>query len=344
MVEQPPSETLSTEGQGPGSRHAEPDRPGTRINESFVYVGGKNYQYVWDSTSLGLLKECPRKYQLTMREGWVPRSRSHHLSFGIYLHEALEAYDFARAEGQTYTQACVTALRHCLTATGTRDEAGVFHPWESADPTGYKTRESLARTVIWHLTQFEHDMLETVILANGKPAVELSFKMELQQSAPHGEPYILSGHLDKLAKIPGDGIYVVDHKTTKNTIGDYFFEQFSPNNQISLYANAGRVVYAQPIRGVIINGIQIAKGFTRSVRSPVHRTKAQLDDWLSDLSYYLNMAERFVDWDHFPMNDKSCFLCHFKSICSKDRSVQPAFLSAEFEKSFWNPAKSRNAE
>tara|TARA_R110002153_G_scaffold274298_2_gene448209 strand:- start:29028 stop:30062 length:1035 start_codon:yes stop_codon:yes gene_type:complete len=344
MAEQPDPQESQELDQGSSSGQPQFVRPGTRINESFIFHDGKNYQHVWDSTSLGLLKECPYKYYLTMIHGWVPRTRSHHLIFGIHVHEALEAYDFARAMGDSYEAGVIAALRYCLTATGTHDEAGVFTPWLSDDPTGYKTRESLTRTIAWHLTQFEHDMLKTVILSNGKPAVELSFRMELSKLAPHGEPYVLSGHLDKLAEIPGDGIWVVDHKTTKNTIGEQFFTQFSPNNQISLYANAGRVVYSQPIRGVIINGIQIAKGFVRSMRSPVHRTKSQLDDWMLELNHYISLAEQYTNWNYFPMNDKSCFLCHFKSICSKDKTVRATFLAADFTQHHWNPAQSRNAE
>jgi hypothetical protein len=29
-------------------------------------------QFAFDSVSLGLLKECPRKYQYTILEGWIP--------------------------------------------------------------------------------------------------------------------------------------------------------------------------------------------------------------------------------------------------------------------------------
>ena len=39
-----------------------------------------------------------------------------------------------------------------------------------------KTRFTLLRSVVWYLEQFENDPCETVILADGRPAVELSFR------------------------------------------------------------------------------------------------------------------------------------------------------------------------
>ena len=47
-------------------------------------------QIAWDSTSLGTLKECPRKYQYSIMLGKQPREISVHLTFGLYYHAALE--------------------------------------------------------------------------------------------------------------------------------------------------------------------------------------------------------------------------------------------------------------
>lgn len=55
------------------------------------FIDGTKVQYAWDSTSLGWLKECPRKYQYHMLEGWSGRGESIHLEFGILYHGALES-------------------------------------------------------------------------------------------------------------------------------------------------------------------------------------------------------------------------------------------------------------
>ena len=63
------------------------------------FLPGTNIQYAWDSTSLGLLKTCPRKYQYEMIEGWGTRDESIHLRFGIEYHTALQDYAISRAKG-----------------------------------------------------------------------------------------------------------------------------------------------------------------------------------------------------------------------------------------------------
>ena len=55
-------------------------------------------QLAWDSTSLGVFKRCPREYYFTIILGWVPRTTSVHLTFGIMLHKAREIYEKAIKE------------------------------------------------------------------------------------------------------------------------------------------------------------------------------------------------------------------------------------------------------
>ena len=56
------------------------------------FLPGTKIQFAWDSTSLGLIKTCPRLYQYTMIDGWGHRGESIHLKFGIEYHHALEFY------------------------------------------------------------------------------------------------------------------------------------------------------------------------------------------------------------------------------------------------------------
>ena len=47
-------------------------------------------QHAWDTVSTGALKECPRFYQLSVLEGWTPKSLNIHNYFGLLAHSALE--------------------------------------------------------------------------------------------------------------------------------------------------------------------------------------------------------------------------------------------------------------
>jgi hypothetical protein len=288
-------------------------------------------QLAWDSTSIGWLKTCPRKYQYKMLENWTKRGMAIPLEFGILYHSALEAYDKGKATGLSHdeaTEACVLAA-----LIKGKDFIG----------DSKRNKETLIRAVVWYLEAFKDDPAKTIILANGQPAVELSFRMEISLPNPDGEPYILCGHLDRLVEM-GDSVYVVDHKTTSGTISSHYYNQYSPNNQMSLYTLGSRVVLSKPATGVIINACQLAVGFARFHRGIVTRTQAQTEEWMKDLECWIKKAETFARENYWPMNDTACMLyggCEFQGVCSNDPSMRKTLLQSDFEKKTWNPLEVR---
>jgi hypothetical protein len=308
------------------------------------FIEGTQLQFAWDSTSLGLLKECARKYYYTIVEGWRSRGESVHLEFGSVYHKALELYDHARAQGDSHDEALLVAVRHALRAT-----------WAEGKPRDWghnlKTRATLIRSIIWYLEQFMDDPAKTVILADGRPAVELSFRFAMERwpgdargfSNAGNQPYLLCGHLDRVVEFAG-GYYVMDRKTTGTTLGGYYFDGFNPDNQMSLYSLAGRVVYNTPVRGVIIDAAQVAVGFTRFGRGFSYRTEDQLHEWLRDANYWIAQAETHAYAEYWPMNDKACHNyggCPFRKVCGVTPHVRQQFLESDFVRRRWNPLEVR---
>lgn len=298
-------------------------------------------QIAWDSTSLGLLKSCPRKYQLKMIENWSVKGERLHLDFGIYYHSALEEYDKAKALGADHEEGVHAAVRKALEIS--KDFIGTDNPkaWESKG--NVKNRFTLVRAIVWYLEHFKDDPAKTVILDNGKPAVELSFKMELPFTTPDGDQYIACGHLDRLVEF-ADQIFVLDRKTTGGTISSYYYNQYNPNNQISLYTLASRIVLPKAAAGVIIDACQLAVGFARFHRGMIMKSQGQLDEWLEDTGRWIKIAEQYAKNQHFPMNDTACSMyggCEFRDVCKNDPSVRSLILNSEFEKSVWNPLVER---
>ena len=304
-----------------------------RPAENSPFLPGTFSQFAWDSTSLGYLKECPRKYFLTMIEGWRSKDESVHLTFGIHFHKALETFDLLLSQGVEREAAIDNVFVYLLEVT--KD----WNPDHNK-----KNRETLLRSVIWYLEEYKDDPAKTIILSNGKPAVELSFRFDSGVPLPDGSGnYLLSGHMDRLVQF-GNDLFVMDRKTTGSTIGGYFFDQFSPDNQMSLYTLAGRVVYDMPISGVIIDAAQIAVGFTAFGRGITMRSADQIDEWLEDFGTWMRVGELYSQSSRWPMNEKSCNNyggCVFKGICNKSPSVHTAFLKTDFEQIFWNPLETR---
>lgn len=310
-------------------------------------------QLAYDSTSLGALKTCPRKYQLSIVEGWIAKSRSVDLDFGIYLHSARETYYRARAQGLTHEPALDKAIQYALTITW--DEQ-LQRPWNSGDSS--KNRFTLLRTLVWYLDKWgDSDPLETVLLANGKPAVEVSFRFSLgfgphyaelggasydstRDSGGHGDEYLLCGHLDRLVRFQ-ERLWISDLKSTRSGIDQYYFAQFSPDNQMSCYALGGKIALQDKVAGIIIDAAQVLVEGSRFGRGLVERTEAQLHEFLRSLHSYIKQAENYAKNNFWPQNDKACFRCEFRSICSKSPSVREQWLKADFVKRVWDPLRVR---
>lgn len=316
------------------------------------FIEGTTLQFAYDNTSLAALKKCPRYYQFSIILGWQPLGQSVHLRFGIIFHAALELYDKAHAADPSLTHDDLVdrCVDYVLTATWDRTEqispeSGEVtesgEPWASGHSA--KTRETLVRSVIWYLEEYKDDVAKTLILANGAPAVELSFKLALDQLAPNGSPYLLAGHLDRVVDFGGN-VFVMDRKTTGSTLSAYYFRQYSPDGQMSQYTFASKVLLSGPVQGVIIDAAQVAVGFTRFERGITARSDAQLEEWHDNTLYWISLAERYAADGYYPMNESSCGNyggCSFREVCSQNPRVREHYLRTGFEKRFWNPLQAR---
>jgi PD-(D/E)XK nuclease superfamily len=307
------------------------------------FLSGTNIQFAWDSTSLGYLKTCPRLYYYHMIEGWVPKEDSIHLRFGQEYHQAIYDYEMAKASGEAHED-CV---RSTILALLRR-----IYDWEP-DPTlkasNQKSKDQLVHLCVTYFDEYRDDTCKTVILENGKPAVELSFRFELDFGpTTGGSYYILCGHLDRVVEFAGE-TFVLDHKTTATTPSDYYFNQYSPNNQMTLYTWAGKVVLDTIVSGVIIEAAQVTIEKPMSFhRRPTYRSDEFIDEWLDDLEYHLSSAESFATVGYWPMNDTACGLyggCRFREVCSRPAAIRQAYLKADFiqlpPEERWNPLRNR---
>lgn len=301
-------------------------------------------QFGWDSTSIKSAEKCLRYYFYKHIEGWQPRRKSVHLLFGGWYASALESYHGYVASGMDPEEAVLEVVAEAMQETWVYEEdengepiPGTGAPWESDHNT--KTRANLIRTIVWYLDQFgEDDQCRTIILSSGKAAVEHSFQLDADDGI------ILSGHIDRLVDFGGKP-YVQDQKTTGSTITARFFDGFNPDTQMSLYTFAGRALFGIPVKGVMIDGAQIAVGFTRFERGFTFRDEGSLNEWYDEAMHTIEGAQRATRESFFPKNTASCGNyggCEFRHVCARSPSVREQFLKADFEKQpRWDPLESR---
>jgi hypothetical protein len=326
------------------------------------FLPGTQIQIAWDATSLEALKKCPRYYQYVMIDNWQGKGDAIHLRWGQEMGLTIDGYHESRAAGVPHDDAVHDTVRALL------HRIDDWAPEPGTKSEERKSKENLVRTVVWYLDHYENDAAEVVKLANGKLAVELSFNFELgwgpmhtweggvgwdsagsyQTDGVQKRPYLLCGHLDKVVRFSGD-LFVMDHKTTTGTLGSYFFDNFNPHNQMSVYTIAGQTIMKSPIKGVIIDGIQVVneadperkkEPFFR--RGITYRTPDQLEEWLDDAKRWMRQAERYAEEGHWPMNDTACSMyggCRFRGVCEKSPQVRQKWLESGFtqENPRWNP-------
>ncbi len=293
------------------------------------------YQVAWDATSIALLETCPRKYYWQLIQGLRSTHKSVHLIFGGLYASALEQFYKLRATGLTIEEALRQTVRTALESSWDQEND---RPIAFEDTN--KTRLNLIRTIVWYIDQFAKetdDGITTYHLQSGAPAVELSFTIEAENNL------LLCGHLDRVVNY-ADALYVMDQKTSGTTIGTYYFNNFSPNTQMSLYTWCGQSVLHTPIRGVIIDAAQIAVNFTRFERGITTRSKKQLSEWYEETMLFLDLSRRYNELDKWPMNPSACGYyngCEFRVLCSKSPGVRDSYIKTEFTSHNWDPVEAR---
>lgn len=325
----------------------------TRVPNTSFSQKMPGLQLFWDSTSLGALKVCPQYYKYVIIDGYSPRGESDHLIFGIEFHAALEYYDRLRAEEVGHRDAILDTIKRTLIRTW---NPRLNRPWHSDEPN--KNRETLVRSILWYLDQFENDPMETIILHNGKPAVELSFRFEAGfSSLETEEEFWFCGHLDKLAKYDGEFTWIVDRKTTKTSLSTEYFARYTPDNQMSIYDLAGDCIRNEKERvyGLIIDACQVLVTGSRFQRGFVTRTPTQRKEWLDQSQVWLRQAEAYAKFGVWPQNDKACNMyssynaelntwkggCPFKPVCGASPEIRPKLLAGLYNRRTWDPRQTR---
>lgn len=298
-----------------------------------------SFQLFWDSTSLGQLKNCARLYKFSILDQWSPHSKSHHLTFGSLYASGVERYAHLRAHGLPHDAAVLGVVRWVLEASGSRSESGEWLPWTSNDSV--KNRYTLVRTLVWNFEDRLSSPFEQVTLANGRPAVELSFNFPAFEL--DGETISLAGHMDQIVALDGK-YFVLDDKTTGSALSASYFARYTPDNQMSLYSIAGKVILDRPIAGVLVRAAQIGVNFARFATAQVTRPPAVLDEWMVDVKAWVRLAKTYALANHWPGNDKHCVMCDFRRVCAVSPSHRPAWLKEDFEIREWNPLRVRGEE
>ena len=114
---------------------------------------------------------------------------------------------------------------------------------------------------------------------------------------------------------------------------------------MSQYTFAGKIIFGVPVKGVIIDGAQIAVGFSRFERYMTMRTESQLTEWYDESMALIERTREHTRENFCPMNRTACGNyggCEFRDACSRPPEIREQFLKSDFFRGKrWDPLESR---
>lgn len=321
------------------------------MTESAFSKGNPSLRRVWDSTTFRAFLKDPASYKLKYVEGWRGIDPAPPLVFGQYMHAALELYDKERFKHGDSQIALEAALDYAHALATSRTEYGytldeIAENFAKKTQRNHRTLKTLLRTIVWYEANYGQDDPVQVLGLGGEPAVELSWRIPLPIKTPYGEDYIMAGHLDGLVDLGGNR-FVRERKHTARTVGSYYFDQFSPDPQISTYALLGSAILGEPVQGVLVEVAQVGVNFSRFERREIPRTKGQQDEFIRDLCFWIKTAERMAEEGHWPMNDVGLQIFgggEWRQLLARDPAHREAYIGMNFKKDregMWNPLEER---
>jgi hypothetical protein len=299
-------------------------------------------QLVLDSTSVRAMFHCPRRYYYELILGLRTPQKSRDLEFGLAYQHALVEYEYGRSCGDTHDDAVRGALK-----------AGLTHGKDlPLDPKAdgpdsrpiSKRKDTLALAIVTYCDQFGiNDPIQTIQLANGKPAVELTFRFGSGIGFDDGEEVEFSGHLDRAASSgPDSPVYIVDNKTTGKSINSDYVLQYTPDPQISHYYIGGKVAFNFQVSGILIDACQVLANAVDLKRFPVGRTASQISEYYQNVEALVHAYDGYRARRYWPMNESACHICPFRrGLCSHDPGVRGLHAKHDFVRRVWDPAVPR---
>ena len=108
-----------------------------------------NVPRFYSASSLGILSECPRKYQYMYVEGWTKSGENLDFEFGIHMHRCLEHYWRLRVKGYDKEYALDQAVSLALVL-------GLKLPQLTRPNQAGKTRKGLVNCIIWYIIRHNY--------------------------------------------------------------------------------------------------------------------------------------------------------------------------------------------
>ena len=231
------------------------------------FVSQLSKQNTFDNSSIATFMRCRRLHLFENEWTLTTNEEAPALTYGSAIHEAM--YHWYNGDGEDVAlKAFITRCR----------QKGANIDLELDSAKGSKQLYSI-QWGVWLLQKYfkenplRSDPFETLKDANGEPYLEVGFAVDAGEG-------VFVGRIDRIARFIETGdLYIIDHKTTRKTLNDYFWRQFNPNNQFTGYMWGVYELLGEMPVGCVINGIRVHQ-FSRLRKGETLEEKIFARNWI----------------------------------------------------------------
>lgn len=194
-----------------------------------------------------------------------------------------------------------------------------------------KDRYQAVRVVVWFAEEFKDSHLELVSVGD-KPLTEFHWQKPWNGA-------VACGNVDGVFKL-GDSLFVVDYKTTRQSLSKAYFSQYDPHPQVDFY-NVFKEAIAEglglKIEGVLIQAIALTQGGVKFGVGIFRQSVAKRREAVMELAFWRTLMGYMAKLNYFPRNTSACYRCQFKKVCSAEPAARRTILAENFIQAWWNP-------
>ena len=300
---------------------------------------------VFDNSALNVYMACPRKFLYNHELCIGKRQESAAITVGSAVHEFMSAM----WKGKDFDE-CLLAMVGYFD----NDEAYPIDPRIDQETIGKRGGQMYSiewlislMDIYFHRYQLIAEPFEILKDSDGDPYVEEGFAIDMEDG-------IFTGKIDAIVRDRNTGrLWVVDHKTTRLTLGDRFTMQFRPNNQLTGYMLAIRELFGEMPEGCIVNAIRVGQLKTLTVeqayqkmflRIRTYRTSGDLDSRIHQIRATMrdiNALRAEGPNAYYQNAPTACNYyggCGYKAMCmTSDADVMDAVVQTGFKFRDWSP-------
>lgn len=292
--------------------------------DAFLTSISKNKPVI-DNSSLNVFNLCPRKFFYSVELGLQEEQEPEPLTYGQAIHDALYLF----MSGASHDE--------CLKAFIRRTQLKNTNiPIELDKESNYSVEWGVyVLKRYFNAFKLEDEWWQVVKDHEGNPYLELGFALDLGIG-------IFVGRIDGIVRSKETNrLWIIDHKTTRRKLNNYYLAQFNPNNQLTGYCWPVTELMGEEPEGCIANCIRVyqfsrgdeesldEKIFTRAI---TYRNREQILSRILQIQQQLRVIEfcrhsyQDLKIDSFWMNaPQACDTwfkrCAFTPLC---QTIDPA--------------------